>query len=98
MVQVHGESSATCGWKIALKIASRFLWRRPDHMGAGFNRFLDTIKKQPNKALSYRFATPVDLTVGYNPNQSSAGMQVFSYSQVKPVREELSLRCTVKKT
>ena len=63
-------------------VPGKFGYERVFFSDAGFKRFLDTIKKQPNKPLSYRFATPVDLAVGYNPNQSSAGMQVFSYSQV----------------
>jgi hypothetical protein len=48
---------------------------------AGFVRFLKEIKKKPNQSHQYRFAEPIDLTVSYNPRQTSAGMTHFNYKQ-----------------
>jgi len=47
----------------------------------GFGRFLEEVKKNPNESRQYRFAAPIDLTVGYNSRQTSAGMMHFYYKQ-----------------
>jgi len=48
---------------------------------AGFVRFLEAVRGNRNESRQYRFGEPIDLTVSYNPRQTSAGMTHFNYKQ-----------------
>ena len=47
----------------------------------GFTRFLAEIKRRPDKWRQYRFDMPINLTITYDPRQTSAGMRHFNYKQ-----------------
>lgn len=49
---------------------------------AGFVRFFEEIKRNPNESRQYRFDKPIELSVSYNPRQTSAGMTHLDYKQV----------------
>jgi hypothetical protein len=64
---------------------------------AGFQRFIQEAKRNPNQWRQYRFPNSIDLTVTYNPHQTSAGMTHFNYRQANLIERNSTFAALMRK-
>lgn len=63
----------------------------------GFIRFLEEARLNPTQYRQYRFDDPIDITVSFNPSQTSAGMTHFDYRQTNLIERNSTFQALMRK-